>query len=552
MVDPTPPPYRVLARKYRPTTLAGLVGQDVAVRTLGNAFASGRIAQAYLLTGVRGVGKTTTARIIARGLNCIDGPTAEPCGVCVHCRAIGEDRHLDVLEMDAASRTGIDNIRELLDGARYLPTSARYKVYIIDEVHMLSEKAFNALLKTLEEPPPHVRFVFATTEIRRVPITVLSRCQRFDLRRVDAEVLVKHFAKIAADEGVGAEPEALSLIARAADGSVRDGLSLLDQAIAHGDGTVAAATVRAMLGLGDRAAVYDLFEHLMAGAIAKALAELQRQYGSGADPLVVLQDLLELTHGLTRLKVAPDAARTGTELERVRGAAMAERLPMPVLARAWQMLLKGLGEARLAPSTLAAAEMVLVRLAYVADLPTPGELVRTLAGEAAPRTTPDPRPAPGARTPEAKAVPAIQALVPEAKAAPAPAPVLANFADVVALAEARREAVLAAQLRGSVRPVRFEDGRIEIQPTTDAPPRLANDLAERLRAWTGRQWFVTIAPSGGGPTLREEAAAASAARLQRLAAEPLVAAVLAAFPGARIDGITPRPEGPREKGTNKA
>jgi DNA polymerase-3 subunit gamma/tau len=541
MPESSPQPYRALARKYRPTTLAGLVGQGVLVRTLGNAFAGDRVAQAYLLTGVRGVGKTTTARIIARGLNCIGpdgtgGPTAEPCGGCVHCVAIAEDRHLDVLEMDAASRTGIDDIRELLDGVRYLPTSARYKVYIIDEIHMLSEKAFNALLKTLEEPPPHVRFVFATTEIRRVPVTVLSRCQRFDLRRVDAEVLVEHFGRIAAEEGIAIEPEALNLIARAADGSVRDGLSLLDQAIAHGDGRVSGAAVRDMLGFTDRAAIYDLFEAVMAGEVAAALAELRRQYDAGADPLVVLQDLLELVHALTRLKVVPDSARaaTATELERVRGAGLAERLSMPVLARAWQMLLKGLGEARVAPSALAAAEMILVRLAYVAELPPPGEIARALAGgsAAAPAA---PRPAreaiTGLRT-EAQARPAARQ---EPRSAPATPPEIRGFADVVALAEARREAVLAAQLRSAVRPVRFEDGRIEVQLTTGASPRLPTELAERLRAWTGRPWFVTVTASGGGATLREAADAARAAKLAEIATDPLVAAVLAAFPGARID-----------------
>ena len=379
--------YRVLARKYRPQSFSELIGQEAVVRTLSNAIATGRIAHAFILTGVRGVGKTTTARIIARALNCVGadgagGPTAAPCGECVHCRSIAEDRHVDVIEMDAASRTGVDDIRELTDGVRYRPVSARYKVYIIDEVHMLSKNAFNALLKTLEEPPPAVVFVFATTEIHKVPVTVLSRCQRFSLRRVPAELLVEHYRRVALAEGIEVEPAALALIARAADGSVRDGLSLLDQAIALCSGAVTETAVRDMLGVADRGQVFDLLETVLRGDAATALAQFDRLYQEGADPLLLLQDLLDLAHFLTRLKLAPTAGAGDPILEgdRERARPLADQLSMPALARVWQMLLKGLGEVQAAPSPVQAAEMVLVRLAYVADLPIPAELVRSVQG----------------------------------------------------------------------------------------------------------------------------------------------------------------------------
>jgi DNA polymerase-3 subunit gamma/tau len=351
--------YRVLARKYRPATFADLIGQEAMVRTLTNALRSGRLAHAFVLTGVRGVGKTTTARIIARALNCVGpdgqgGPTAEPCGRCEHCRAIAEDRHVDVIEMDAASRTGVDDIRELIDGVRYRPTSARYKIYIVDEVHMLSKNAFNALLKTLEEPPPHVKFVFATTEIRKIPVTVLSRCQRFDLRRIDEDALRAHFRAIAEREGAKIADAALGLIARAADGSVRDGLSLLDQAISHADGPneIGEADVRAMLGLADRTLTFDLVEAALKGDAARALAVLAAQHDAGADASQAVEDALGLVHWLTRIKLAPEAADdlAVPELERKRGRAMAEALPIPALARAWQILLKGLAETRGAPN----------------------------------------------------------------------------------------------------------------------------------------------------------------------------------------------------------
>ncbi len=377
--------YRVLARKYRPQTFDDLLGQGALVRTLKNAFEQNRVHHAFVLTGVRGVGKTTTARIIAKGLNCIGpdgtgGPTMQPCGVCDNCRAITEDRHVDVLEMDAASHTGVGDIRELIENIRYRPVSARYKVYIIDEMHMLSNAAFNALLKTLEEPPEHAKFIFATTEIRKVPITVLSRCQRFDLRRIDIAQLIELFQKVCGSEGVVAEEEALRMIARAADGSARDGLSILDQAVALSSGPVTAEQVADMLGLVDRNGIYDLFEDLMAGRIAAALDRLTDLHAGGADPLVVIQDLMDLTHGVTRMKAAPQAAGANdlSEAERDRGRALADRLPVPALTRAWQMLSKGIAEVQGAPVPIDAAEMVLIRLAYSADLPDPADLVRIL------------------------------------------------------------------------------------------------------------------------------------------------------------------------------
>jgi DNA polymerase-3 subunit gamma/tau len=378
--------YRVLARKYRPQTFAEVIGQEAMVRTLSNAIATGRIAHAFILTGVRGVGKTTTARIIARALNCIGpdgtgGPTVTPCGECVHCRSIAEDRHVDVIEMDAASRTGIDDIRDLTEGMRYRPVSARYKIYIIDEVHMLSKPAFNALLKTLEEPPPDVKFVFATTEVHRIPVTVLSRCQRFALRRVPIDQLIEHYRRIAEAEGITVAPAALGLIARAADGSVRDGLSLLDQAIAlSGDAAIEEAAVRDMLGIADRNLVFDLFETVLKGDAAGALDRMDSLYQGGADPLMVLQDLLELSHFVTRLKLAPEAG-AGDPFEdglRVRAQPLAAALSMPVLARVWQILLKGLEEVQAAPAPAQATAMVLIRLAYAADLPVPADLVRAL------------------------------------------------------------------------------------------------------------------------------------------------------------------------------
>ncbi|MBB5763014.1 DNA polymerase-3 subunit gamma/tau [Methylorubrum rhodesianum] len=575
---PAATPYRVLARKYRPQTFDDLIGQGAMVRTLANAFSANRIPQAWMLTGVRGVGKTTTARILARGLNYLrtagsdSGPTVSMPELGVHCQAIMESRHMDVLEMDAASHTGIDDVRGIIDGIRYAPVSARYKVYIVDEVHMLSEKAFNAFLKTLEEPPPHAKFVFATTEIRKVPVTILSRCQRFDLRRVEADVLSAHLKKICAAEGVEAEDEALAAVTRAAEGSVRDALSLLDQAIAHGAGAVTAAGVRDMLGLADRSRIVDLFEAAMRGDVPAAFAEIRAQYDAGADPAVVLSDLAGFTHLVTRLKLVPgaEADPTLSEAERVRGAQFAGRLPVRALSRAWQILLKALPEVQAAPRPLAAAEMAIVRLAYAADLPTPDEALRQLRADVAasdggaPRPSlgrdgggtashgsaalqmmqPAPQPSP---RPALAAVPVTSAAT-EAAPRPAPAapagPRLGRFEDVVAQAEAARDIALKVALERDVHLVRFEEGRIEFRLAPGGRQSLPTDLARALDAWTGRRWLVALSKEEGAPTLAENSRAAEQTRHQNAAAHPLVREVLSRFPGAQIVDVRDKaPEG---------
>ncbi len=545
-----PAAYRVLARKYRPTRFEDLIGQEVMVRTLRNAFALGRVAHAFMLTGVRGVGKTTTARIIARALNCTgpDGTgqaTADPCGVCPNCVAILADRHPDVVEMDAASRTGVDDVREIIEATRFRPLQARIKVFVIDEVHMLSRNAFNALLKTLEEPPPHVKFVFATTEIRKVPITVLSRCQRFDLRRVSVSELSAHFARIAAAESVAIAPEAVALIARAADGSVRDGLSLLDQAIAQaeGGGEITTAAVSDMLGLADREAVFDLLEAVIGGRPAEALAITDRVHERGADLGVMLQDLLELIHTLTRLKSIPDL-RTSPDLpeaERVRGGKLADRLSIAALGRAWQMLLKGVGEVEAAPSRREAAEMVLIRLCHVADLPTPGDLVRQLTGVGSGSPSPAPSgPAPKSSPASGAVRAAAGGSAAAAIAAPDPAPSgprLSNFRDVVAFVAEQREATLHAHLVHSVHLVRFAPQIIELRPQSEAPRDLAPRLAKLLQEATGARWTIALSQETGEATLAEQGARADAARRATVAEHPLVRAILEAFPGARIDAV---------------
>ena len=559
-----PPPakveaYRVLARKYRPQDFTGLIGQDALVRTLRNAFATGRIAHAFMLTGVRGVGKTTTARIIARALNCVgpDGtrrePTIQPCGVCEPCVAIAESRYLDVQEMDGASNNGVEEVRQIVDSVRYAPASARYKVYIIDEVHMLSKHAFNALLKTLEEPPPHVEFIFATTEIRKVPVTILSRCQRFDLRRIETNELVAHLAGIAEQEKVGIEPAALALIARAAEGSVRDALSLLDQAIAHEEGnSIGAESVRAMLGLADRGRILDLLEKTLKGEIAAALGELRDLYERGADPLVVMQDLLEMTHFLTRLKVVPEAEGffDGGSGEAKRAAAMAAKLSLSTLTRTWQILLKGLFEVRDAVRPIAAAEMGLVRLAYAADLPPTEELVRQ-ATEQAP--SPPARPAARVSAPPTGGASAVaggrnaQAL-PRAESAPAPSRApqetlnLHSLSELAALAAEKGASILKVQIENHMHLVRLEPGQIEFRPAPGAPRTLAGDLAQKLKEWTGMRWVVTVAAEGGAPTLAEQKKARHAQTLERVAQEPMVRAVLDRFPGAEIVAVRDRDE----------
>jgi DNA polymerase III subunit gamma/tau len=556
--------YRVLARKYRPKDFTGLIGQDALVKTLSNAFASGRIAHAFMLTGVRGVGKTTTARIIARALNCAgpDGsrktPTVDPCGVCEPCTAIAESRFMDVQEMDAASRTGIEDIREIIEGTRYAPAAARYKVYIIDEVHMLSKNAFNGLLKTLEEPPPHVKFIFATTEIRKVPVTVLSRCQRFDLRRIETEMLARHLEGIAQKENVAIDEGALSLIARAAEGSVRDGLSLLDQAIAHhaGEGgAILAGDVRAMLGLADRGLVLDLFEKLMGGQIADGLAILRDLYDRGADPLVVMQDLLETTHFLTRVKVAPAAEGffDGGSSEAARAAAIAGKLPVPSLARAWQILLKGLIEVRDAANALPAAEMALIRLAYAAELPPAERLIRTLMEDGpaqAPAQPSTPGTQGGGGSPRAQAsIRSGESSSPLALAQPAPimaasGPELRTLEDVVALAKAKGARVLERHLDNDVHLVAIEKGRIEFRPSARAPKTLAADLGQRLKDWTGERWIISLASEGGAPTLAEARQRVEQARKDAVSQQPFVRAVLDAFPGADIVAVRDKEELP--------
>ncbi|WP_174803060.1 DNA polymerase III subunit gamma/tau [Martelella limonii] len=581
--------YRVLARKYRPKDFSDLmVGQEAMVRTLTNAFETGRIAQAYMLTGVRGVGKTTTARILARGLNyktdTIDRPTIELKELGEHCQAIMEGRHVDVIEMDAASHTGIDDIREIIDQVRYRPSTARYKVYIIDEVHMLSNQAFNGLLKTLEEPPEHVKFIFATTEIRKVPITVLSRCQRFDLRRIPAADLVRLFSTIAAKEGVEIEDEAVQMIARAAEGSARDGLSLLDQAISHGSGHVEAAAVRAMLGLADRARIVDLFGHIVTGDVAAALAEFQSQYEAGANPVVVLNDLADFTHLVTRLKYVPEGAEdvSLSEIERSEGMAFAERVAVSALSRIWQMLLKGIPETENAARPLGAAEMVLIRLAHAANLPSPEDAARRLlaleeggatAGPA-PSAPPAGRPQAGgsgstnavssrqtgeaprqsatvtmlhpqraeALKPELPPEPETVVSEPEPQPEPQRTSAIKSLQDITELCSKNRAIKMRAEIRNFVRLVRLEPGRLEVNLLPGTSATFLNDLGSKLREWTGESWFVSLSKEKGQPTLLEAEEAEREQRFRDAREDPDIAAILKFFPGAEIRDVRVRAE----------
>ena len=550
--------YQVLARKYRPETFVDLVGQEAMVRTLKNAFEADRIAQAFMMTGIRGTGKTTTARIIAKGMNCIgpDGtgkPTTEPCGQCEHCTAIMQGRHVDVMEMDAASNTGVANIREIIDSVHYRAASARYKVYIIDEVHMLSTGAFNALLKTLEEPPTHVKFIFATTEIRKVPVTVLSRCQRFDLRRIEPEVMIALMQKIAGAENTQIADDALALIARAAEGSARDATSLLDQAISHGAGETSADQVRAMLGLADRGRVLDLIDMVLHGDAAGALTELSSQYADGADPMAVIRDLAEITHWVSVVKITPEAAEDPTVSpdERARGVAMAENLPMRVLTRLWQMLLKSLDEVAAAPNAMMAAEMAIIRLTHVADLPSPEELVRKLNN-----ATPPPPPsngggngggmAPaqsGGGTTAYTSKPAMSggssggatmALAVNADHSLARYP---TFEHVIELIRSSRDVKLLVDLETTLQLAAYQPGRIEFVPTDRAPHDMAQRLGAKLQQLTGNRWAVIVVNEGGAETIAEVRDAADNALQAKAANHPLVQAVLAQFPKAKIKSI---------------
>ncbi|OCX66008.1 DNA polymerase III subunit gamma/tau [Thioclava sp. SK-1] len=578
--------YQVLALKYRPATFADLIGQEAMVRTLKNAFAADRIAHAFVMTGIRGVGKTTTARIIAKGLNCIgtdgtSGPTTEPCGTCEHCVAIAEGRHVDVMEMDAASRTGVDDIRDIIESVHYRAASARYKVYIIDEVHMLSTNAFNALLKTLEEPPAHVKFIFATTEIRKVPVTVLSRCQRFDLRRIEPEVMMDYLAQIAVKESAQINSDALALITRAAEGSARDAMSLMDQAIAHGAGETTADQVRAMLGLADRGRVLDLFDMILKGAAAEALNEISGQYADGADPLAVLRDLAEITHWVSVIKITPEAAEDPTvpPEERRRGQGMAEKIPMRVLSRMWQMLLKAIEEVSQAPNAMMATEMAVIRLTHVADLPDPEALMRRIqSGPGAPAGGPPGGGARGATTAAPSSGPAAQAGsvqtgndaatgtqmaqggidprattmrarfgAPIARAsgnlalAQAPDHALARFAtfdDVVALIQKMRDMTLLMEVEAGVRLVSYSPGRIEFQPSQEASRDLASKLGQRLQSWTGQRWGVSIVNEGGGETIAELRDADRRHAEAQAKENPLVQAIFTAFPNAKFEEIT--------------
>ena len=567
MTDDTDNEYQVLARKYRPETFADLVGQDAMVRTLSNAFEADRIAQAFILTGIRGTGKTTTARIIAKGMNCIgpDGngaPTVSPCGTCEHCVAIAQGRHVDVLELDAASRTGVNDIREIIESVHYRAASARYKIYILDEVHMLSTSAFNALLKTLEEPPAHVKFIFATTEIRKVPVTVLSRCQRFDLRRIEPETMMEMLRRIATAEKADITDEALALVTRAAEGSARDATSLLDQAISDRTQATDADQVRAMIGLADRGRVLDLFELIMTGDAAGALAELSAQYSDGADPMAVLRDIAEITHWISVIRITPEAVNDPTVApeERTRGSALADKLPMPVLSRMWQMALKALEEVGNAPDAMMAAEMAVIRMTHVADLPTPGDLVAKLTDAAsssappAPSSTPPPPssggeeggPAQGPGTTAAAtrvagtrssggAVAAARpALVPDPESALARFP---TFTHVFDLIRANREMKLCIEVEQDLRLVSYQPGRIEFEPGPQAARDLAQRLGQCLQSWTGVRWTVSVTASGGRPTISETRNAAAVELKAAARKNEMVAAILSAFPNARIGDL---------------
>jgi len=542
-------PYRVLARKYRPQNFDELIGQDALVRTLKNAIDSGRIAHAFMLTGVRGVGKTTTARIIAKALNYTGadgkaGPTTGPTDDCDICKAIAEDRHPDVMEMDAASRTGVDDIREILDGVRYAPSSARYKIYIIDEVHMLSKNAFNALLKTLEEPPEHVKFIFATTEIRKVPVTVLSRCQRFDLRRIDAGELAAYYKTICEKEGMTAEDEALNLIARAADGSARDGLSLLDQAISLSGDQVTAQQVKDMLGLADRARILDLLENALKGKPDAALEIMEDLYRKGADPAVIVQDMLDLTHSMTKFRAVPSmkqSQQTMAAEEIERAANLADSLSMPTLGKTWQVLLKGLSEIYVAPNAQKAAEMIVLRLTYAAELPDPADLIKKIQDQPA-ANTPPPQNGGGAGYAAAPASPSgggaqQTALAHNPQPENAPTASISTLQDIVSVLEQNGNVALASQVFLYLHLVKLEQNRLEFQPAPEAPQSLSQDLSKALKETTGERWMVIVSGAPGQPTLAQQEEAKKQQKFQQILEEPLVKNILEIFPDAELKEV---------------
>lgn len=531
--------YRVLARKYRPQGFKSLIGQEALVRTISNAIAQNKLAQAYMLTGIRGIGKTTSARIIAKALNCIGpdgkgGMTPDPCGVCKHCQDIANGSHVDVIEMDAASNTGVDNIREIIEGARYNPLSARYKIYIIDEVHMLSKGAFNALLKILEEPPERVKFIFATTEIRKVPVTILSRCQRFDLKRIDTATLANYFKEICDKEKVSFEENALALIAKAADGSVRDGLSLLDQAIAHGNGAVSETQVREMIGLADKGALFDLYELLMKGDMPAVLKLAENLYNLGTDPLTLANDLLDLTHWLTQIKITPDVLKDGilSEQERTRGKQLADNLSISTLSRTWQMLLKGNSEVKFSESPIKALEMLLVRLAYASDLPSVLELAEQIKS--------------GVIVTEAQKktenLPVASATTTEQPRTPLPAPqenkaVLQTLSDIVKYAQQKGQMLFAFHISTYVHPVEVAFGKLHFSAPDNAPDSLQKDLRQFLKNETGVDWDVVQTDTAGGMSLKEQEKDKQEKAKEKLAQTPLVSAILSTFERAKISGF---------------